>query len=287
MSYAKILILPSTETDPFDGTKRLRMLIQNHPSYAIRSTQTFVVASKSGEEISALVISPLAVATDYYKQGYLLISASHIYGPLSLSILFDDGTLMTKELLSDSGDKCYMWPLCEEDCENFLLKKVHVIRAETPEIRKDYYFDDQEKRNEGAGELLQLLIERFLEEAARFIEWVPSRENKEGEKQSLEEAERGNHDFESDAKYCYVYLMKDTANGYFKIGMSYSPELRESTLQSEKPTIEKVCQKKFPSRKIARGIEATLHRIYEEQRIRGEWFKLNERDVWEIKQTLL
>ena len=80
--------------------------------------------------------------------------------------------------------------------------------------------------------------------------------------------------------------MNDTSNGYYKIGMSNNPEFRESTLQSEKPTIVKVCHKKYPSRKIAHAFESALHHVYESKRIRGEWFRLNEKDIWEIKQTL-
>lgn len=85
---------------------------------------------------------------------------------------------------------------------------------------------------------------------------------------------------------CYVYLMVDTANGYHKIGISNRPEYRERTLQSEKPTIEKVCAKQYPSRIIAEAIEAALHKAFDSKRIRGEWFDLTERDIEDIKATL-
>ena len=85
---------------------------------------------------------------------------------------------------------------------------------------------------------------------------------------------------------CYVYLMVDTANGYHKIGISNKPEYRERTLQSEKPTIEKVCAKQYPSRIIAEAIESALHKAYEAKRIRGEWFNLSDQDVNELKITL-
>ena len=85
---------------------------------------------------------------------------------------------------------------------------------------------------------------------------------------------------------CYVYLMKDTSNGYYKIGISNKPEYREKTLQSEKPTIEMLACKKFPIRKIAEAIESALHNAYSQQRLRGEWFNLNEEDVAAILETL-
>ena len=85
---------------------------------------------------------------------------------------------------------------------------------------------------------------------------------------------------------CYVYLMKDTSNGYHKIGISNTPEYRERTLQSEKPTIEMLAYKKFPTRKIAEAIESALHTAYSQQRLRGEWFNLTDADVAAIIETL-
>ena len=42
---------------------------------------------------------------------------------------------------------------------------------------------------------------------------------------------------------CWVYLMRDIANNSYKIGISNNPRYRERTLQSEKPTIEKLAAK--------------------------------------------
>ena len=86
--------------------------------------------------------------------------------------------------------------------------------------------------------------------------------------------------------WCYVYLMKDSSNGYYKIGISNTPEYREHTLQSEKPTIEMLACKKFPTRKIAESIESALHTTYSQQRLRGEWFNLTDADVAAIIETL-
>ena len=70
------------------------------------------------------------------------------------------------------------------------------------------------------------------------------------------------------------YLMINS-KGNVKIGKSYNPKIRESTLQSEQP-----CIKLF-----AVGysdIESILHEEYKEKRIRGEWFDLSSLDVLEI-----
>ena len=85
---------------------------------------------------------------------------------------------------------------------------------------------------------------------------------------------------------CYVYLMVDTANGYHKIGISNHPEYREGTLQSEKPTIELLCAKQFPSRVIAKAIESALHKTYENKHLRGEWFQLDAKDIIDLMATL-
>ena len=80
--------------------------------------------------------------------------------------------------------------------------------------------------------------------------------------------------------------MRDTTNGYHKIGISNKPEFRERTLQSEKPSIELLASKKYPTRKIAEAIESALHTAYSQQRIRGEWFNLEDADVAAIIETL-
>jgi len=90
----------------------------------------------------------------------------------------------------------------------------------------------------------------------------------------------------SDNEECYVYLMIDLKNNYHKIGISNKPEYREKTLQSEKPTIEMLCSKWFPNRKIANSFEQALHQVYADKRVRGEWFDLSENEIKELKETL-
>ena len=80
--------------------------------------------------------------------------------------------------------------------------------------------------------------------------------------------------------------MHDKRNGYHKIGISKEPKYREKTLQSEQPAIEMICNKRYPSRKIAEAIEFALHKAYAEQRVRGEWFDLSPEDVIMLKESL-
>jgi len=85
---------------------------------------------------------------------------------------------------------------------------------------------------------------------------------------------------------CFVYLMKDHINGAYKIGISNSPEYREKTLQSEKPSIELIESKQFQKRKIAETFERLLHEYFKNKRIRGEWFQLDNADIIDFKLIL-
>jgi hypothetical protein len=66
-----------------------------------------------------------------------------------------------------------------------------------------------------------------------------------------------------------TYIIKDLTNNIYKIGKSVNPKLREKTLQSEKPSIKII-------KIFDKNIESQLHLKYEKQRIRGEWFNLNQ-----------
>jgi len=74
-----------------------------------------------------------------------------------------------------------------------------------------------------------------------------------------------------------TYLLKDTRTNLYKIGRSCYPFYREKTLQSDYPLIEIVCFSDM-------NIESILHKKYELKRIRGEWFNLSNKDVFDIKK---
>ena len=77
----------------------------------------------------------------------------------------------------------------------------------------------------------------------------------------------------SDKKNIEVcYILKNKRNGLYKIGYSSNPSLRESTLQSQEPEIERI--KVFKN-----NHENLLHEKYKKQRVRGEWFNLTNLQV--------
>ena len=132
----------------------------------------------------------------------------------------------------------------------------------------------------GSFDVSYLLLQRYVKEYESILDCLGVKwEHKHEE--SITPSIKGHP---SDP--CYVYLMVDKANGYHKIGISNHPEYREGTLQSEKPTIELVCAKQYPSRIIASAIESALHSAFGGKRLRGEWFDLSENEVNDIKLTL-
>ena len=79
--------------------------------------------------------------------------------------------------------------------------------------------------------------------------------------------------------FSYVYLMFDKNTGFYKIGESLTPNHREKTLQSEKPTIEII----FVSKLTEKNKERELHKLFKQKRVRGEWFILESQDIEIIK----
>lgn len=72
----------------------------------------------------------------------------------------------------------------------------------------------------------------------------------------------------------HLYLLKNKRNGYYKIGLSTRPRIRERTLQSEDPEI--CCIKHWSN---CGHMEKFWHNHFSEQRIRGEWFWLTDAQV--------
>ena len=80
-------------------------------------------------------------------------------------------------------------------------------------------------------------------------------------------------------KFTKVYVMIDKNTGYYKIGRSKNPQYRERTLQSEKPTIEMLFNHEARVKD-----EKDLHKMFEDKRVRGEWFDLNGSDLYKIRE---
>ena len=121
-----------------------------------------------------------------------------------------------------------------------------------------------------------------------FVEWSNSVSNSDEKNLNVDEKNEKNFQ-DSEIKTTYtshVYLMVDNTNNFYKIGLSKIPVHREKTLQSEKPTINLILSKEYPTRQIASGIERELQKKYSNKRMRGEWFELDKNEVDWIKTFL-
>jgi hypothetical protein len=79
----------------------------------------------------------------------------------------------------------------------------------------------------------------------------------------------------------YIYLMRNIRSGKTKIGLSVNVRFREKTLQSEEPEVEVLF-----SCEGTRRDEIKLHSIFSEQRVRGEWFSLEDNDIEYIRSLV-
>ncbi len=166
-----------------------------------------------------------------------------------------------------------------DDLENAKLIKWRIINRDGIPLveRVNDCLKDEKDPTDITQRLSYIGFQKFFKDFRKTVE-----EN--APKEELDEVK--NDSPSGSQKSCYVYLMIDTTNNFHKIGISNHPKYREHTLQSDKPTIELICAKEFPTRAIAEAIEASLHRVYAAKRIRGEWFKLDTSDIDDIKQTL-
>lgn len=193
-----------------------------------------------------------------------------------IELLFDDKTILSYPLFGESiADGSVIIPISPSDIEYFSAKKLFLIRIGKDENNHDYSVDaDEQEALMRFATSFKQAIESMVEDK-EFQAWCERVDREHAEK----EARRENDS-------CWVYLMHDLANNAYKIGISNNPEYRERTLQSEKPSIEKIAAKQFPTRDIARAFEASLHKVYESRRLRGEWFKLEPNEVEDVKKTL-
>ena len=238
----------------------------------VKGVKPFVTLQNSKEQ----------VVFQYPKKGFS--THKFVKGDV-FHFVFEDEKHLKFQLKSDATNtndpnlKQVSFSLLPQDINQFANNNVVAIRCEFQNGDTPL---DLEWENEASTIMLKFYFQKYIEallECGVDIDKIPAAS--ESIKRPINEL-----DDELIDTSCFVYLMKDESNGYHKIGISNKPEYRERTLQSEKPTIVLLCAKKFPSRVIAEAIEAALHKAYGNKRLRGEWFELDDKDVFDIKTTL-
>lgn len=202
----------------------------------------------------------------------------------TVSFLFSDDTISTLTI-ADKIDDEFVLPIEKTDFIFFAEKELNKVRfcrvkdKKTETLIFDFYDLCCSKKKESSI-LLNEYTKLFLRIAKEEFGWEPK------DKVIIDTSSTDSTVYAEIAQYCYVYLMIDRNTNLYKIGMANNPNYREKTLQSEKPAIEKICEKKLPSREYACSIEKMLHTLYASKRVRGEWFELNGKELWEITEFL-
>lgn len=198
----------------------------------------------------------------------------------SVVFAFDNGDSFTSKIIkAPNNNELYLTPLDNKGFDALLkrgIKGVSIPNVDSFIIGETFHFAllslPPKKDTTGMREHLK----SYLKVCKKEFGWQPEVLNIKKEQ-----------DFSyQEGSTCYVYLMKDSTNGFYKIGISNNPEYREKTLLGEKPTISLLAYRKYPSRIIASSIEAALHNAFSSKRVRGEWFRLDEYEVWQITETL-
>lgn len=273
--------------DEFDGSKTIEWI-----RVSSKNKQTQGIASKSDDNLIDFIFT-----FNYRNENDYII---FYFNPKQIRpkyndiiyFLFENGEQIEFEIINNPNNTKNI--LKESIIEyKSLITKNELSLFATTNLKKWKIYLKTEYKNILGGNFgtdknyisknnLNIVIKKFANEYINLInlniENYKPRENRHLKAENLEPK----------AEYleCYVYLMHDTSNNFYKIGISNNPSYREKTLQSEKPTIENKAAKKYPVRKIAESFEKSLHQTYADKRIRGEWFNLDEIDVKHIIESL-
>jgi predicted GIY-YIG superfamily endonuclease len=221
------------------------------------------------------------------NRGYLIFQSENNLGKrLNTSLFFRDRTIADFQMERPSQSTDFYRAELSLECLNALkTKQLEKWRFSHPkqDVSWQGFIEEDCLVLFGREDFVRILMTYASHFETIMEENIPSW--KDG-LDVMEDSEKPQSNNKSKASECFVYLMKDTSNGYYKIGISSKPEYREKTLQSEKPTIDLIETKSYPSREMARAIELALHNLFKEKRLRGEWFSLDDTDVQHVKESL-
>ena len=81
----------------------------------------------------------------------------------------------------------------------------------------------------------------------------------------------------------YIYIVK--CHQFYKIGITFDVDKRINFLQCGNPyPIEIIYLVRCPE---VRLVEQSIHQCFIDKKIRGEWFILNDKDIEDIKETII
>ena len=81
----------------------------------------------------------------------------------------------------------------------------------------------------------------------------------------------------------FIYLVH--CEGFYKIGIATNLRKRVSNIQTSNPF--KVTLVAYTKTENVFADELELHELFKDKRVRGEWFKLNDDDLFYLREILL
>lgn len=267
------------EVDPFTKDKSL-IWKTIATKTGCRDCECFVFPAKYPDN-RTLLFSLCGEQNNKSSIGFAYFFCNHVQSSKGDKVLFlfDDNSVHEISISDTDGDHTGYSVLFQEDIDALSSKKLTHIRYLGKNDTVTYSLEDN---YDGKADILfNEFIRLYAQVMKDEFDWIPLSKEIQGIIDSSSKVASNNTTQE-----CFVYLMFDSNTGYYKIGMSNTPEYREKTLQSEKPTIEMICNKRYPSRQIASAIESALHNVFAEKRVRGEWFDLDKVDVSQIILSL-
>lgn len=124
------------------------------------------------------------------------------------------------------------------------------------------------------------IIKFFERGGSRWLQWAPQQYTYDvgyGPHTVHTTQRKGVH-----SKPGYIYIIH--CDGYYKIGRASKIDKRVYAFNTQYPHPLEVILTKHVEDMIA--TERMFHRLYEDKRVRGEWFKLSLEDVTAIKEAL-
>ena len=278
--------IPDISIDDFKGTKEIKWISvagqKKKYSYDSDIYDSFIFFSNDNNYDKLIftlnnIDNKDFIIFKYPSKDYKLIVGSKI------SLLFDNGNIIELEItIKPHKNSTHInWGTIFETKVQLTIQELEILKTSNLSNWKiDFAKTDKKITGIVNSSDTQFSINKLTKEYCELVKneidkYEPLNERNEISSKEIKSTEN-----------CYVYLMIDSTNGYHKIGISNKPKYREKTLQSEKPTIEMLCSKSFPNRKIASSFEQALHQTYAEKRIRGEWFDLTEKESEDLKDVL-
>lgn len=139
------------------------------------------------------------------------------------------------------------------------------------------------------GTLWEGIKHKFTQEGGEY--YYNERLRTEKEKRQNYTESRRQARLKCDEDNVRIYLLKDLDNGLFKIGSSVNPARRYNEITNQTKSVTGSSENRnykltWYSEPTLRKVENEVHELFKNKRIEGEWFKITNSDICEIKSII-